>query len=99
PWHAFLRRGLITAISHPQTVLFFISILSVTLNPETPTSARLLARAGIVLASIIWRVFLLHAFSLLPVRSAYRRMTRAACQVIGAFVCVFALCLIYERVT
>lgn len=62
PWYVFFRRGLITDLSNPQTVLFFISIFSVTLNAETPTWARLMAWAGIVLASIIWRVFLSQAW-------------------------------------
>ncbi|EMV1407452.1 LysE family transporter, partial [Shigella sonnei] len=94
-WYVFFRRGLITDLSNPQTVLFFISIFSVTLNAETPTWARLMAWAGIVLASVIWRVFLSQAFSLPAVRRAYGRMQRVASRVIG----VFALRLIYEGVT
>ena len=89
PWYIFFRRGLITDLSNPQTVLFFIGIFSVTLNAETPTWARLMAWAGIVLTSIIWRVFLSQAFSL----------QRVASRVIGAIIGVFALRLIYEGVT
>lgn len=43
PWTIFFRRGLMTDLSNPQTVLFFISIFSVTLSAETPTWARLMA--------------------------------------------------------
>ncbi|MBS2139439.1 LysE family transporter, partial [Escherichia coli] len=57
PWYVFFRRGLITDLSNPQTVLFFISIFSVTLNAEPPTWARLLPWAGVGPASFIWRVF------------------------------------------
>ncbi|WP_097756886.1 LysE family transporter [Escherichia coli] len=99
PWYVFFRRGLITDLSNPQTVLFFISIFSVTLHAETPTWARLMAWAGIVLASIIWRIFLSQAFSLPAVRRAYGRMQRVASRVIGAIIGVFALRLIYEGVT
>lgn len=35
PWTIFFRRGLMTDLSNPQTVLFFISIFSVTLSAET----------------------------------------------------------------
>lgn len=52
-----------------------------------------MARAGIVLASIIW---LSQAFSLPAVRRAYGRMQRVASRVIGAIIGVFALRLIYE---
>lgn len=50
-----------------------------------------MAWAGIVLASIIWRVFLSQAFSLPAVRRAYGRMQRVASRVIGAIIGVFAL--------
>ncbi|MCZ8761630.1 LysE family transporter [Escherichia albertii] len=98
PWYVFFRRGLITDLSNPQTVLFFISIFSVTLNAETPGWARLTAWAGIVLASVIWRIFLSQAFSLPAVRRAYGRMQSVASRVIGAIISVFALRLIYEGI-
>lgn len=99
PWHVFFRRGLITDLSNPQTVLFFISIFSVTLSAETPTWAKLMAWAGIVLSSVIWRIFLSQAFSLPAVRRGYARVNRVASRVIGAIIGAFALRLIYEGVT
>ena len=75
PWYVFFRRGLITDLSNPQTVLFFISIFSVTLNAETPTWARLMAWAGIVLdvINLICRITAIgddsprNAWSLFPI--------------------------------
>ncbi|AGR57500.1 hypothetical protein DUQ00_04460 [Salmonella bongori] len=99
PWIVFFRRGLMTDLSNPQTVLFFISIFSVTLHAETPGWARVMAWAGIVLSSVIWRVFLSQAFSLPAVRRAYGRIQRIASRVIGAIIGMFALRLIYEGMT
>ncbi len=57
--------------------------------PETPTWARLMAWSGIVLASIIWRVFLSQAFSLPAVRGVWAYATR--CQwVLGDYWCIRA---------
>ncbi|ADO47326.1 homoserine/threonine efflux pump [[Enterobacter] lignolyticus SCF1] len=98
PWHVFLRSGLLTCLSNPQTVLFFISIFSVTLSAATPTWAKLLAWCGIVLSSVIWRLFLSQAFSLPAVRRGYARVQRIASRAIGAVIGVFALKLIYEGV-
>lgn len=92
----FFRRGLITDLSNPQTVLFFISIFSVTLSADTPIWAKLLTWLGIVLSSILWRIFLSQAFSLSAVRRAYSRIQRVASKIIGAVVGIFALRLIYE---
>lgn len=99
PWSVFFRRGLLTDLSNPQTVLFFISIFSVTLSAETPAWARLMAWAGIVLSSVVWRVFLSQAFSLPTVRRAYDRIQRVASRIIGAIIGLFALRLIYEGIT
>lgn len=92
----FFRRGLITDLSNPQTVLFFISIFSITLSADTPIWAKLLTWLGIVLSSILWRIFLSQAFSLSAVRRAYSRIQRVASNIIGAVVGIFALRLIYE---
>lgn len=99
PWYVFFRRGLITDLSNPQTVLFFISIFSVTLSAETPNWAKLSAWLGIVLSSVIWRVFLSQAFSLPTVRRSYASMQRVANRVIGVVIGAFAVKLIYEGIT
>ncbi|EGZ8234481.1 LysE family transporter, partial [Salmonella enterica subsp. enterica serovar Uganda] len=61
--------------------------------------ARLMAWAGIVLSSVIWRIFLSQAFSLPAVRRAYGRIQRIASRFIGAIIGMFALRLLYEGVT
>ena len=99
PWYIFFRRGLITDLANPQTVLFFISIFSVTLSPNTPTWAKLSAWLGIVLSSVIWRVFLSQAFSLPAVRRTYASMQRIASRAIGVVIGAFAIKLIYEGLT
>lgn len=99
PWYVFFRRGLITDLSNPQTVLFFISIFSVTLSAETPNWAKLSAWLGIVLSSVIWRVFLSQAFSLPAVRRSYASMHRVASRAIGVVIGAFAVKLIYEGIT
>ena len=99
PWTVFFRRGLLTDLSNPQTVLFFISIFSVTLSADTPMWARMMAWAGIVRSSVIWRVFLSQAFSLPAVRRAYGRIQRVASRIIGAIIGLLALRLIYEGIT
>lgn len=98
PWHVFFRTGAITCLSNPQTVLFFISIFSVTLSAQTPTWAKLLAWCGIVLSSVIWRVFLSQAFSLPAVRRGYARTQKVASRVIGVVIGAFAVKLIWEGV-
>ncbi len=99
PWYVYFRRGLLTDLSNPQTVLFFISIFSVTLTPTTPTWAKLVAWLGIVFASVLWRSLLSMAFSRPAVRRAYGKIQHLLSGIIGVAVGAFGLRLIYEGIT
>ncbi|MGE4802640.1 LysE family transporter [Yersinia hibernica] len=99
PWYIYFRRGLLTDLSNPQTVLFFISIFSVTLTPTTPTWAKIVAWLGIVLASILWRSLLSMAFSRPTARRAYGKVQHLLSGIIGVAVGAFGLRLIYEGIT
>lgn len=99
PWYVFFRRGLLTDLSNPQTVLFFISIFSVTLSADTPTWARLMAWQVLCCLPLSGVFFSARAFSLPAVRRAYGRIQCVASRIIGAIIGVFALRLIYEGIS
>lgn len=99
PWHVFFRRGLLTDLSNPQTVLFFISIFSVTLTPETPVWAKIVSWFGIVIASVLWRTLLSVAFSLPAVRRGYGKAQRMLGGIIGMALGAFGIHLIYQGLT
>lgn len=92
-------RGLVTDLANPQTVLFFASIFAVTLTPTTPGWAKLLSWVGIVLASVVWRVFLSFAFSRTRVRSIYSRSQRAIERLAGIALAAFGTKLLFEGVS
>jgi amino acid exporter len=92
----YFRRGLITDLANPQTVLFFASIFSVTLTAHTPLWAKALAWAGIVAASVAWRAFLSYAFSVAPVRRGYARAQGVLERVVGAALGLFGAKLVVE---
>ena len=92
----YFVRGLVTDLANPQTVLFFASIFAVTLRPDTPMWAKLLAWTGIVATSLLWRVFLSMAFSRDSVRRAYRRTQQVMERLVGLGLAGFGVRLIYE---
>ena len=96
PFMQYFRRGLITDLGNPQTVLFFASIFSVTLTADTPLWAKALAWSGIVAVSLLWRVGLSHAFSIAPVRRGYARAQGTMERLVGVALGVFGARLIYE---
>lgn len=94
----FFRRGLISDLSNPQTVLFFVSIFSITLTPETPLWVKLVTWVSIVLLSLVWRLFLCYAFSTHKARMIYSRISQTAGKVISIILSALALKLIYQGV-
>lgn len=64
PVVTYFRRGLISDLSNPQTILFFISIFSTTITPTTPLWTKIIIWLGIVIASLVWRIILCQTFSL-----------------------------------
>jgi len=94
----YFRRGVITDLANPQTVLFFASIFSLTLTPNTPLWAKFLAWIGIVLASLVWRTSLSHIFSISSVRHAYTRAQPVLERCVGAALGLFGTKLMYEGI-
>jgi amino acid exporter len=92
------RRGLMTDLANPQTVLFFASIFAITLKIDTPAWSKLLTWTGIVLASMLWRIGLSIAFSRPPVRRAYARWQRAIERAAGLALAAFGIRLLLEGV-
>jgi amino acid exporter len=96
PFMQLFRRGLVTDLANPQTVLFFASIFSITLTAGTPLWAKALAWGGIVAVSLAWRVFLSHAFSVAAVRRGYGRAQGVMERLVGAGLGLFGARLIYQ---
>ncbi|MFD1091430.1 LysE family transporter [Providencia vermicola] len=99
PKGVYFRRGLISDLSNPQTVLFFMSIFSTTISPSTPLWTKLVIWLGIVLASLIWRIILCQTFSLSSVRRRYSRIHKVVGKVVGLILGTLATRLIYQGVT
>lgn len=90
------RRGLVTDLANPQTVLFFASIFSVTLTPSTTFAAKLATWLGIVVASVTWRVLISHAFSHEAIRRGYRRAGLTIERLVGVALAAFGARLIAQ---
>ena len=92
---ALFRRGLLTDLANPQTVLFFASIFSVTITPDTDWGIRLGIWLGLVLTSIVWRVLVSYAFSRPLVRQGYFRLQPVFERLVGVALTGFGLKLLY----
>jgi amino acid exporter len=92
-------RGLVTDLANPQTVLFFASIFAVTLTPTTPGWAKVLAWLGIVVASMLWRVFLSFAFSHIRVRRVFAHSQQTIERLAGVALAGFGAKLLFEGIS
>lgn len=89
-------RGLLTDLANPQTVLFFVSIFSVTLKADTGWWLRLATWTGIVLTSIVWRVVVSCTFSRPAMRRAYLRVGHVLERIVGAALAGFGARLLHQ---
>jgi len=95
----YFRRGVVTDLANPQTMLFFASVFAVTLTPATPLAVKAVAWFGIVLTSFVWRVFLSCAFSVPSVRRVYARTMRLFELLAGGLLGAFGARLLIEGVS
>lgn len=96
--HIYFRRGLIADLSNPQTVLFFVSIFSTTINVDTPLWAKIVIWLSIVMASLAWRVLLCQTFSLASVRRTYSKIHKVVGKGIGIVLGTLATKLIVQGI-
>ncbi|EJD6584454.1 LysE family transporter [Providencia rettgeri] len=99
PSGVYFRRGVISDLSNPQTVLFFMSIFSTTISPSTPLWTKLVIWFGIIIASLIWRIILCQTFSMTSVRRMYSRIHKIVRKAVGIVLGTLASRLIYQGVT
>lgn len=78
------RRGLLTDLSNPKTIVFFTSIFAATYEPGAPGWVLSGTWIGIVASSIAWRTGLVLAFSRRSVRHLYGRFHRSVRALFGA---------------
>jgi len=88
------RRGLVTNLSNPKSLAYYLSLLVASAAPDAPLWVRLAGGAGMVLISLIWYMFLAWTFSLGPVRRLYRRVQPVIAGGTGLLMIGFGLALI-----
>ncbi|UEM03712.1 LysE family transporter [Skermanella rosea] len=71
-----IARGFGLMLLNPKAGVFWVSLTSVFLTPETPASIGVIAVAGAVLLSLGWHTMLAVALSADAVTAAYRRLRR-----------------------
>lgn len=99
PVVTYFRRGLISDLLNPQTILFFISIFSTTITPTTPLWTKIIIWLGIVIASLVWRIILCQTFSLSSVRRTYSRIHKVVGKIVGFILGGLATRLIYQGIS
>ena len=92
------RLGLLTDLANPKTIIFFASIFSTTINPETPNWVLYSMLTGIVITSVIWRTGLSYLFSRNLFRRVYGKFRRWIELAFGAILIVFGLRLTYSTI-
>ncbi|MFT4014549.1 MAG: LysE family translocator [Paracoccus sp. (in: a-proteobacteria)] len=94
-----LRLGLLVNLSNPKGIAFFISLYAATIPLDTSTAARIAILGGGFALEILWYGLVIWLLSTGPARAAYRRFGVWIERVMGTFLVLFGLRLIFERRT
>ncbi len=76
PGGSAFRAGFLTALTNPNTLPFYLSLLGVTVAPAEPGWLRFAAAGGVLVLCLLWYGGLAYGFSLDPVQAGYRRWAR-----------------------
>ena len=91
PVGSSFRAGVITSLTNPNTLPFYLSLLGVTVAPGVPLWLRFAAASGVVVLCILWYGSLAVSFSSPVVQALYRRWTRAINLVLAGLLLAFAV--------
>ncbi len=83
-------RGLLTNLSNPHTVIFFVGIFSTMLSPSVPTSARAVVLFAVIAMSVTWYTTVAVALSSPWAQGLYQRTGRVIDVVAGTVMVWFA---------
>ena len=92
---AAFRRGLVTTLSNPTSLAYYLRLLVASAAPEAPLWLRIAGGAGMAAISFAWYLFLAWTFSRGPVQRRYRRMQPAIAGGTGLLMVGFGLALIF----
>jgi threonine/homoserine/homoserine lactone efflux protein len=88
------RRGLVTNLSNPKSMAYYLSLLVASAAPDAPLWVRLTGGAGMAAISLAWYLLLAWTFSGGPVQRLYRRAQRAIAGATGILMIGFGLALL-----
>jgi len=92
---AFLR-GLLTNLSNPKSVVYFASVFSIFMGPDSPHWVRLAAVSIVIADTLLWYGSVAMVFSSKAVQHWYRRMQLSINRLSGVVMAAFGIRLILD---
>ena len=75
--------GVLTHLSNPKAIVFYLSLMSFVVTPQTPMGVKFAAAAGMILLSLAWYGSVALALSRESIRDTYARASRWIDAVLG----------------
>ena len=95
-WRAFAA-GLLIGVSNPKAIIYFASIFSLFLSPETPAMVRVGAVAIVLFDTTAWFGFIAALFARPRFQRTYAKVKRTLDRVAGTLLAAFGLRLLLAR--
>lgn len=92
-----LRLGFLTNVLNPKATIFFVSVFAQVINPETPSSWKLLYGAEMSLVTFLWFAIVALIFSHSFLKEKIRSIQHIIERITGAVLILFGLKLAFAR--
>jgi threonine/homoserine/homoserine lactone efflux protein len=92
---AAFRRGLVTNLSNPKSMAYYLSLLVASAAPDAPLWLRIAGGAGMAAISFAWYLFLAWAFSGGLVQRLYRKVQPVVAGATGVLMIGFGVALVF----
>ena len=92
---AAFRRGLVTNLSNPKSLAYYLSLLVASAVPDAPLWVRIAGGAGMAAISLCWYLFLAWTFSSGGVQRLYRSAQAYIAGATGVLMIVFGALLLF----
>ncbi len=89
------RVGVVTSLTNPNTLPFYLTLLGVTVMPGVPGWVRYAAAVAVLLLCLLWYSGLAVGFSSPTVQAAYRRWARGVNLLLALLLLLFAARLVW----
>ncbi len=91
-----IKTGLLTNVLNPKASLFFLSIFSILIPPDTPSYILLIISIMLIVVTFLWFTFVSYIFTHQKFRKIYQKFEKYILKIFGIILIVLGISIFFE---